>query len=46
MKNLVFMYLFIFGCMLTLSARQQPSIKDCVKHPQIIKTTTPIPVEK
>lgn len=46
MKNLVFIYLFIFGCMLTLSAKQQPSIKDCVKHPQIVKINTPVSVEK
>ncbi len=40
MKTLVFIYTFVFGCILTMSAKQQPSTKDCVKHPQIVKTTT------
>lgn len=40
MRALVFMYLFVFGCLFTMSAKQQPSTKDCVKHPQIVKTTT------
>ena len=40
MKALVFIYLFVFGCLFTMSAKQQPSAKDCVKHPQIVKTLT------
>lgn len=40
MKPLVFIYLFVFGCLFTMSAKQQPSAKDCIKHPQIVKTTT------
>lgn len=40
MKALVFIYLFVFGCLFTMSAKQQPSTKDCVKHPQIVKTST------
>jgi hypothetical protein len=40
MKILVFIYLFVFGCVFTMSAKQQPHTKDCVKHPQIVKTST------
>jgi hypothetical protein len=40
MKVLVFIYLFVFGCLFTMSAKQQPSTKDCVKHLQIVKTAT------
>jgi len=46
MKALVFIYVFVFGCLFTLSAKQQPSTRDCVKHPQIIKTTTVSTQEK
>jgi len=40
MKALVFIYLFVFGCLFTMSAKQQPNTKDCVKHPQIVKTSS------
>jgi hypothetical protein len=40
MKILVFIYLFVFVCVFTMSAKQQPHTKDCVKHPQIVKTST------
>lgn len=43
MKNLILIYIFVFGCLFTLSAKQQPTPKDCVKHPQIVK---PSVVEK
>lgn len=46
MKALVFIYLFVFGCLYTMSAKQQPSTKDCVKHPQIVKTVTVTTQEK
>lgn len=46
MKALVFIYLFVFGCLFTMSAKQQPSAKDCVKHPQIVKTATVTTQEK
>ena len=46
MKALVFIYLFVFGCLYTMSAKQQPSTKDCVKHPQIVKTVTITTQEK
>ena len=46
MKALVFIYLFVFGCLFTMSAKQQPSAKDCVKHPQIVKTATLTTQEK
>ena len=46
MKALVFIYLFVFGCIYTMSAKQQPSTKDCVKHPQIVKTVTVTTQEK
>ena len=46
MKALVFIYLFVFGCIYTMSAKQQPSTKDCVKHPQIVKTATVTTQEK
>ena len=46
MKFLIFTYIFIFGCMLTLSAKQEHSIKDCVKHPEIVKANTIVTQDK
>lgn len=49
MRIIIFLYLFVFGCVYSLSAKQQPSTKDCVKHPQIVKakvTTTTTVTEK
>ncbi len=40
MKPLIFVYVFVFGCLFSLSGKQQPNAKDCVKHLQIIKTTS------
>jgi hypothetical protein len=47
MKTIAFLYVFLFVCMFKMQAtqptpksqaQQQPP-KDCVKHPQIVKTT-------
>ena len=48
MKTVVFMYVFLFACLFKMHATQpqpkaQQQPKDCVKHPQIVKSH---PVEK
>ncbi len=40
MKFLIFINVFVFGCVYSLSAKQEPVTKDCVKHPQIVKVKT------
>ena len=42
MKAVVFIYIFLFACLLKVQATQPQSTaqqqpKDCVKHPQIVK---------
>lgn len=46
MKTIAFLYVFLFVCMFKMHAtqptpkpQQQQPPKDCVKHPQIVKTT-------
>ena len=45
MKTIAFLYVFLFACLFKMHAtqpqpKQQPQPKDCVKHPQIVKTHT------